>query len=482
MRTLLRRLGDRLFDYRIARLRHRARSRRGALGLGARLIALGRFEEADAVLATALARWPARPRLLELRAASAHAAGRFAIARDRWEALRRVEPSSAQAWGGIAANARMLDDLKAAEATIREALDHFPQDLGIASEAARVFGQIGRFDEAASQWRRLLDLDPIHQDWYQGYALSLVVVGRFDEAQAILDEADAHYPEDRDLLGMRAMLAMERRDWNDALALWRRYSERFPEEKAGWEGRGETLAAIHAARIDGPDEATDAIMVEVDTIEDAPIRSLLLEFESIGADCEFGLVQRRFAAEPLGLLRFNDAKLPNLLSALAADFEGMGDPDNTSIEISRSGEFYIGDRRWNLGLHTMLFAVRHEASTVYPKMCRRIAYLRDKFLDDLRAAEKVFVFKSNAIDLDGLRKLHAALRAYGPVRLLHVRRAGVPLADRPFDVTPGQVYRLDEDLFVGFLGRLGNDGSDWGHRLRRMDLDLPRACAVPYHR
>ena len=47
------------------------------------------------------------------------------------------------------------------------------------------------------------------------------------------------------------------------------------------------------------------------------------------------------------------------------------------------------------------------------------------------------------------------------MRLLHVRRVGVPLADRPFDVAPGQVYRLDEDLFVGFLGRLGNDGSDW---------------------
>ena len=355
----------------------------------------------------------------------------------------------------------MLDDLPAAEATIREALGLFPQDLGVASEAARIFGQIGRFDEASSQWRRLLDLEPVHQDWYQGYALSLVVIGRFDEARAILDEADLRYPEDRDLLGTRAMLAMERREWNDALALWRRYGERYPDDRAGWEGLGLTLAAINAARIDAPDEATEAIMVEIDTIEDASIRALLLEFESVGVDCEFGLVQRRFAAEPLGLLRFNDAKLQNLLSALASGFEGMGEPENTSIEISRSGEYYISDRRWNLGLHTMLFAVRHEAAIVYPKMCRRIVYLRGKFLDDLRAAEKVYVFKSNAIDLDGLRTLHAALRAYGPVRLLHVRRIGVPLADQPFDVAPGGVYRLEEDLFAGFLSRLGNDGLGW---------------------
>ena len=426
-----------------------------------RLIALGRFEDADAVLATALARWPARPRLLELYATSAHASGRFATARDRWEALRQVDPLSAQAWGGIAANARMLDDLKTAEAMIREALLRFPQDLGVASEAARVFGQIGRFDEASSQWRRLLDCEPVHEDWYHGYALSLVITGRFDEAEAILDQAELRYPGDRDLLGVRAMLAMERQDWNKALALWQVFGERYPDDKAGWEGRGETLQAIHAARIESPDKATDAIMVEIDTIEDVSIGSMLLEFESIGVDCEFGLVQRRFAAEPLGLLRFNDAKLQNLLAALAAGFEGMGEPANTSIEVSRAGEFYVSDRRWNLGLHTMLFAVRHEAADVYPKMCRRIVYLRGKLLDDLRAAEKVLVCKSNAIDLDGLRSLHTALRKYGPVRLLHVRHAGVPLADRSFDVTPGEVYRVEEDLFVGFISRFGNDRPGW---------------------
>ena len=112
-------------------------------------------------------------------------------------------------------------------------------------------------------------------------------------------------------------------------------------------------------------------------------------------------------------------------------------------------------------MHTFMFASRHDATTLLPKMCRRVAYLRDKLLTELRAAEKVFVFKSDAIDLDGLRELHLALRVHGPVRLLHVRQASVPLADRPFDVAAGQVFRLEPDLYVGFLSRMGRVGLGW---------------------
>ena len=71
------------------------------------------------------------------------------------------------------------------------------------------------------------------------------------------------------------------------------------------------------------------------------------------------------------------------------------------------------------------------------------------------------MFKSDTIDLDGLRALHAALQAFGPVRLLHVRRAAVPLADRPFDVAPGQVALLETGLWIGFLSRMGNAGYAW---------------------
>ena len=65
-------------------------------------------------------------------------------------------------------------------------------------------------------------------------------------------------------------------------------------------------------------------------------------------------------------------------------------------------------------MHTFLLRAGHvDADDVYKKMCRRIVYLRGKLLEDLAAAEKIFVYRSPTIDADGLRRLHRALRAHG---------------------------------------------------------------------
>jgi hypothetical protein len=60
-------------------------------------------------------------------------------------------------------------------------------------------------------------------------------------------------------------------------------------------------------------------------------RDLVLNFESIGDNCEFGLVQRMAGAEPLGLLRFSSTPLPLLVRALRARFDGLADPANVLV-------------------------------------------------------------------------------------------------------------------------------------------------------
>ena len=117
--------------------------------------------------------------------------------------------------------------------------------------------------------------------------------------------------------------------------------------------------------------------------------ALMLRFESIGDSCEFGSVQRRYAAEPLGLLRWNDVQLDDLLAALANRFEGMGLPDHTEMPVLGNGEYTIKDTRWSLWMHTFLFEGQTDPAALYPKMCRRVvAWLRDKLVADLEAAEK----------------------------------------------------------------------------------------------
>jgi hypothetical protein len=53
-------------------------------------------------------------------------------------------------------------------------------------------------------------------------------------------------------------------------------------------------------------------------------------FESLGHDCEFGLLQRRVGAEPLDLLRFATMTLDRLVDGLRQGFEGVGE----DVEVS----------------------------------------------------------------------------------------------------------------------------------------------------
>jgi hypothetical protein len=80
-----------------------------------------------------------------------------------------------------------------------------------------------------------------------------------------------------------------------------------------------------------------------------PLGELMMCFESIGENCEFGLVQRRCGAEPLGLFRFASAPLPKLLAGLEARFEGLSDPDNLEVQLSpNQREYMVHDRKFQL--------------------------------------------------------------------------------------------------------------------------------------
>ena len=106
-------------------------------------------------------------------------------------------------------------------------------------------------------------------------------------------------------------------------------------------------------------------------------------------------------AEPLGLLRWNDVTFETLSAALEARFARMGEPETTELVAGSIGELYVRDRRWDLGMHTFLFTREVSQDTLFPKMCRRVAYLRDKFVADLEAAEKVLVYKDAGSRLRG---------------------------------------------------------------------------------
>ncbi len=179
-----------------------------------------------------------------------------------------------------------------------------------------------------------------------------------------------------------------------------------------------------------------------------PLHDLMLKFESLGQNCEFGLVQRRGGAEPLGLLRFSSTPLPRLLDALDAGFDGMGAADAIQVDLDGSGrEYMVHDTRYGFMYHAWVNAGEMSAADVARREARRVPFLVRKLVEDLEAADKLFVFKGmGAVSAEEAFPLALAIRRYGPNTLLLAT-----LADAAHP--PGTVQFHAPGFMIGYLDR-----------------------------
>jgi capsular polysaccharide biosynthesis protein len=188
-----------------------------------------------------------------------------------------------------------------------------------------------------------------------------------------------------------------------------------------------------------------------------PLHELMMEFESLGDNCEFGLVQRDAGAEPLGLFRFAginapvDVRLEKLVAALDGELVGLGSPENVSVELAGAEgrrEFMAIESAYNLLYHTFLKEDEIEPEVLRKRESVRLQFLKRKLLEDLMNGEKIWVWKSNLnITLDRIERLVAALRRRGPNTLLWVVEA-----DR--DHAAGSVERVADGLLKGYVDKL----------------------------
>lgn len=173
---------------------------------------------------------------------------------------------------------------------------------------------------------------------------------------------------------------------------------------------------------------------------------LVQQFESLGENCEFGLVQRYVRAEPLGLFRFNFLHRAALIDMLDTELRDVDRPEDIEVRRANSAEdaeLYVHNRRYKYNYHTF----RHDADAekVRTQQIRVISFLRDKLLADLRTAEKTFVRKGEYAIEQAVDLLHR-LRRYGPATLLWV----VPEDEAN---AAGTVRVLQPGLLQGFLDR-----------------------------
>lgn len=222
-------------------------------------------------------------------------------------------------------------------------------------------------------------------------------------------------------------------------------------ERPGEDGRCLSIA-FRRLTFRGQSMQPEAMATPIGADGELPDADLALQFEGLGGThqgCEFGIVQRELGAEPLGLLRWSLMNADSLAEALEARFDGVGTPEQTVLDYfawPTYREYRTEDRRFLMSMHTWVREDEKPYDAMYTMICRRLRFLRDKLLDDLAGANKIFVFKlgDRPCTAEQLLRIHAALRSFGPNTLLHIR-----LAD---DTHPsGTVEELQEGLLVGYI-------------------------------
>jgi hypothetical protein len=216
-----------------------------------------------------------------------------------------------------------------------------------------------------------------------------------------------------------------------------------------------------AVQDDGAATNAEPAAIDIETIAAADriaVGELMLKFESLGQNCEFGLVQRQCGAEPLSLLRFSSTPLPKLLAALEAEFEGMGSPETVHVQVSANGrELMINDSRFGFLYHAFVQSGAMSPEALHRREVRRVPLLIRKLLEDLQSADKIFVFKGmGAVPEEEIFPLAALLRHYGPNTLLFVT-----LADGEHPA--GSVEFRAPGFLVGYMSRFAptEDAADF---------------------
>lgn len=425
---------------------------------GLALVRAGRFTDADRMLERGLGAFPDDPDLLYQYAMAAHNCGRYQVAIARWQRALAATPEIPMCHCGLAANLRETGQPERAQAIIDAALKTFPDDLDVIAEAARIEDARERFERSLALWSRAARSPHPSHDWLQGEAQALLRLGRPIEAASALAAARARFPDDPGLLGVEALLAMEQGDWTRARMLWTALQKRLPDDPAIGGSLLQATAAETAQNRASPARTRDPGAKMRDLAADQHRRrQLMLRFQSLGEGCEFGAVQRHFGAEPPDLLRWSTLEFDGLVAALNARLDQFGERANSDLIVAADGEYLVQDKRWMLAVHTFRFAGQVDGDTVLGETCERIKSTCGAFLAALAAAEQVFVYHCAGLDADQLDRLHHALRAFGPVRLLCVQPAA-PTAPTHFQGRAGELIALGADRHVGFVERLGTKG------------------------
>ncbi len=278
-----------------------------------------------------------------------------------------------------------------------------------------------------------------------GYRIPFSIVSSSERLLITLQHPDAARPkdfedngDDRDLSFSVFEVKLYRVKYNDATQ-----GDKLPAGLMLGPANERVLGA--RGRVDVADWAT--------TRTGMSIPQIALKFESLGENCEFGLFQRRCDSEPLGLLRFSSTFLRNLIRGIDNSFEGLGAAEDIDprLEGGPRKEYMIHEKKFGLVYHTFVYEGQRSIWLMREQEAARLKFLLRKFIEELHAGDKIFVYKRNAqVSEEEVLPLHMALNRHGDNTLLWVLPAE---PDRP----AGTVEVVRPGLLKGYIDRFAPD-------------------------
>ena len=193
-------------------------------------------------------------------------------------------------------------------------------------------------------------------------------------------------------------------------------------------------------------------------------KDIASKFQSMGQNCEFGLVQRRCEGEPLGLFRFAGTPQDALIPCLRSEFSELTDEQKINIKKPDIGDYISHYKSLNLVFHTHVHTDQNaDLDALRLSELTRLKMLVRFFIEDLEGGEKVFVLVRRDLPLDEFEVLPviSLMRRYNPkAALLWVNVAG-----RDERHLVGQCEVIGNNLLKGYIDRFVEprpEGEDWG--------------------
>jgi hypothetical protein len=160
-------------------------------------------------------------------------------------------------------------------------------------------------------------------------------------------------------------------------------------------------------------------------IDDARV-ALMVGFCSLGNNCEFGIAQRAFGAEPIDLFRWALTPSNILIRLLSANFKGIGDPDEIEVYATSSGEYHIRHKGYRFAWHAWAKIGEMTSEQIRDREVKRLPFLSRKLVEDMSDGTRIFVVKQSDMVSDTAKVILAAMHSHGRATLMYVTQ-GAPL-------------------------------------------------------